>query len=383
MEIEATPSEFYEEEIKKKVAEGKIPKFVIKRKQKSFVDKSKTPMWQLEQFFIREQEARRNSTYTIKHYEQTFRVFYEFLAFNYAENADTIDAIFDNAKDVKNPYVEYGSLFPIAVLENDDLQREFGEYLMDRREASEQTVLSYFRDYRAFMYYAMGEGWIEPFAITVKDKEPPIKQTYSDSEIKKLLKKPSTDNFEENRNWVLINYLLDTGNRIQTIINLKVKDIDFDDKFININTQKSGKTTRLGLTKKLARVLKEYINDYRTDENGVVLEEDFLFCNRYGEKLTDSGIKKAIKEYNLSRGVQKTSCHLFRHTYAKLWITSGGDLISLKQALGHSSIKMVQRYANLYATDVRDKMEEHSALNQQRISSGETIKKRTVIKKNK
>ena len=385
IEVDATLEELNEEEINRHIIEDKVPKFVVPRKQKSFLDKTKTPLWKLEEAFINEQEARRNSPYTIKHYQQTFRVFYEFLAYTYCEDSTDIDRMYENAPaSEKNPLAYYGKMLPIALLENDDLQRDFGEYLTDVREVSEKTVETYFRDYRAFMYYAMQNRIITPFAITVQEKEAPIKQVYTDTEIKKLLKKPNTDDFEEVRNWVIINYFLDTGNRLQTVINLKVKDIDFDDNFININTQKSGKTARIGLTKKLGRILQQYIYDYRcNNKSGEPLEDEYLFCTKYGEKFTDGMFKQTIKSYNLSRGVNKTSIHLFRHTYAKLWITSGGDLISLQKTLGHSSLRMVQHYSNLYATDVRDKMEQHSVLNQQRVTSGEKIKKRQPIEKRK
>ena len=59
-----------------------------------------------------------------------------------------------------------------------------------------------------------------------------------------------------------------------------------------------------------------------------------------------------------------------------MWILDGGDILSLQKALGHSSAKMAQRYANLYAQDVKEKIEQHSALSQQRISSGKTIRKK-------
>lgn len=376
-EVEASETEL-EEEVNHRIIDDKVPKFIIKRKQKGFMDKMKTPLWRFEDAFITEQEARRNSLYTIKHYQQTFRVFYEFLAFEYCESAEDITKMHEKYPEEKNPLELYGKMFPIAILENDDLQRDFGEYLQEQRDCGEQTVLSYFRDYRAFMYYAMEQKLIAPFAITVKDKEPPIKNPYTDAEIKRLLKKPTTDAFEEYRNWVMVNYFLDTGNRLQTVINLKVGDIDFDEGFININVQKSGKTTRLGLTKKLSKILEEYIYFYRCDEDGEPQLNAYLFPTRRNEKLKPEGAKKAIKYYNLSRGVTKTSIHLFRHTYAKLWIMKGGDLASLQKTLGHSSLKMVQRYANLYASDVKEKMEQFSALNQQK-GSTESIKRRTQL----
>ena len=375
-EVEASEAEL-EEEVSRRIIDEKVPKFIIKRRQSSFMDKMKTPLWRLEDAFITEQESRRNSPYTIKHYQQTFRVFYEFLAFEYCEDADDIDKMYDKYPDEKNPLALYGKMFPIAILENDELQKEFGDYLERERECGEQTILSYYRDFRAFMYFAMEKKLIQPFAISVSDTEPAIKNPYTTEEIRRLLKKPDIDNFEEYRNWVIVNYFLSTGNRLQTVKNLKVGDIDFEDGFININVQKSGKTMRLGLTKKLSKVLQEYIYYYRTDEDTEQpLYDEPLFCTRKGLKFTDNGFKNTMRNYHLSRGVHKTSLHLYRHTYAKLWITSGGDLISLQKTLGHSSLKMVQRYANLYATDVRDKMEEHAALNQQAIAKEKPVQRR-------
>jgi integrase/recombinase XerD len=233
------------------------------------------------------------------------------------------------------------------------------------------------------MYYAMENKIITPFSITVHAAATDIKDVYTTAEIKRLLKKPVNDNFEEYRNWVVVNYLLGTGNRINTIINLKVKDIDFEDGFININTQKNGKSMRIGLVPKLSRILSEYILRCRTTDDGEVLENEYLFCNRFGEQITRHGLSKAIAHYNQSRGVYKTSIHLFRHTYAKLWITSGGDLINLQKNLGHSTLVMVQHYSNLYSTDVKREMEKHSALSQQRVTTGATLKKRKAIQMQK
>ena len=89
--------------------------------------------------------------------------------------------------------------------------------------------------------------------------------------------------------------------------------------------------------------------------------------------MTRSGLTSAIRNYNLRRGVNKTSIHLFRHTFAKNWITSGGDLITLSKVLTHSELEMVKRYSNLYAYDVKEEMEQHSALSKLRTKSGATL----------
>ena len=325
------------------------PKFNIVRKQKELIDKTK-PLFKLENAFIQEQEARRNSSYTIKHYKQTFRIFNEFLAYWYSESADEFDKIYGTCpQGTKNPFEFYGKLFPILVLDNEELQLDFGRYLTEVREVSEQTVLTYFRDFRAFMYYAMDCGCTNRRNITIREVEPPIKEVYNDREIKALLRAPTTDDYVDNRNWVIVNYLLGTGNRLQTIINLKVGDIELESGYVNINVQKNKHTTRLGLPSRLVGVLRNYIADYRSDENGMPLLNSYLFATQYGEKITAQGLYKSLAHYIRSRGVNKTSIHLFRHTFAKMWILDGGDVLSLQKALGHSNLKMAQRYANLYA----------------------------------
>ena len=367
------------EAIKNEKESRKIPEFTLKRKRKDVIDKMTSPLWKLEVMFINEQEARRNSPYTIKHYQRTFKKIYQFLAIETSNEVEDIDAMYDSDKvpEGTDALEYFGSMLPISALEINDIQKEFGDYLQ-RNGANEQTILSYFRDFKAIMYFAMDNGWITPYRITVQAKDPDVKQVYSASEIKKLLVKPDIDNFTEYRNWVIIKYLLATGNRVQTIVNLKVGDVDLEEGYVNINTQKNKTTMRIGLVKQIVRVLDEYIQEYRTDSDGNRLDDEYLFCNRFGEQLTPGGLQSAIADYNRSRGVTKTSIHLFRHTFAKNWITSGGDIASLQKMLGQTSIAVVQRYANLYSSDVKAKAQEHAILANTRISSGETMKRRTI-----
>lgn len=241
---------------------------------------------------------------------------------------------------------------------------------------SQQTINHYLRHYRAFGNFCEEKGYIEGFSCPIKEVEAPIKQVYTNTELKKLLAKPKKDNFIEFRNYCIVALILATGARSQTIRSIKIDDVDLANGYINFNTTKAHKVVRLGLEHKIRIDLAEYIAEYRTyDANGEeVSKEEFLFCNEYGEELTRHGLIKAIANYNRRRGVEKTSIHLLRHTFAKNWITSGGDIISLAKVLTHSELTMVQKYANLYADDVKEEIEQHSTLSQLRKSSGKTIR---------
>lgn len=100
-----------------------------------------------------------------------------------------------------------GGLFPISILTTDGLERDYRKYLTNLG-VNEQTIAAYFRAYRAIAYFAMEEGWIPRRKISIKQPEPPIKNCYTDDEIKRLVRKPKTDDFLENRNWVMVNYSL-------------------------------------------------------------------------------------------------------------------------------------------------------------------------------
>lgn len=239
-------------------------------------------------------------------------------------------------------------------------------------DVSIQTVNSYLRGLRAFGRFCMDKGYFTEFDCPIKEVDPPLKQVYTQKELKALCVKPPIEEFAQYRNYIVVVLLLATGMRAKTVINLRISDVDLEEGYINLNTTKSHKVVRIGLERKAQRELAEYISYWRTGEE--VMETDYLICNAYGEQMTRSGLAKAIATYNQQRGVEKTSIHLFRHTFAKNWITSGGDIISLAHVLTHSELEMVKRYANLYGSDVKDEIAKHSVLSQIRTASGMTLK---------
>jgi len=321
----------------------------------------------VEKEFLIEQEVKGNSKDTLKYYRTSFRQMNKFIAIQ-----ELGEKLPSNMKD--DDIIKTGEKMPLGVLLDKDFEVSFKRHL-EEQGCNPRTVNTYFRAYRAFAYYCMDEGWIPIRKISIKTSKAPIKQVYSEEELKKLMKKPKTSDFTEYRNWVIVNYMLATGNRLSSIVALNIEDIDLESGYINVNVQKNKKPVTIPLVKQMRRILKEYISLYRNLEEDLELSPtDPLFCNRFGERLTGDGLINAISKYNKRRGVEKTSIHLFRHTFAKSWILSGGDLFSLQKMLGHSSLDMVKNYANLYSRDIKDKAEEFSFLSNTRRTTGNTIK---------
>jgi integrase/recombinase XerD len=227
---------------------------------------------------------------------------------------------------------------------------EFINYIRGRNPNIRDTsVNSYLRGIRAIFYFFMEEGYTPKFNIKLIKAEKTIRETYTTAELERLLKKPNIKacSFAEYRNWVIVCYLLGTGNRERTVCNVKIGDLDFDTHEIKLTATKNKKQYIIPMSRVLERTLSEYL-EYRKGE-----AEDYLFCNIYGQQMKNDTLTSAIKRFNHSRGVVKTSIHLFRHTFAKNWILNNGDIFRLQKLLGHSSIEIVKEYVNMFGADLQ------------------------------
>lgn len=87
-----------------------------------------------------------------------------------------------------------------------------------------------------------------------------------------------------------------------------------------------------------------------------------MFCSATEKPLSKDGIKTAVIRYNLSKGVVKTSVHLYRHTFAVHFLYNGGTLARLQELLGHSTMEMSRKYAKNYCMDLEDKFQDTNPL---------------------
>lgn len=78
-----------------------------------------------------------------------------------------------------------------------------------------------------------------------------------------------------------------------------------------------------------------------------------------------------MARYNNSRGVTKTSVHIYRNTFAKHWILSGGDIVRLQKILSHKKLNMVLEYVDMYGNDLQKGFDDFNPLSA--FSKGEHI----------
>ncbi|MCI7448697.1 MAG: tyrosine-type recombinase/integrase [Blautia sp.] len=231
-------------------------------------------------------------------------------------------------------------------------------FLRDSYNWQDVTINSHLRSLRAFLYYCMSMKMMPEFKIQLIKAEKKIKETYSDAELELLLKKPNLAycNFTEYKTWVFENYLLATGNRISTALNVKIQDVDLENGVIRLAKTKNRKQQLIPLSHALAEILVEYV-EVRGGS-----PDDYLFCGACGEKAATRTFQDNVANYNHRRGVTKTSCHAFRHTFAKHWILNGGDVFRLQKILGHSDLSVTREYVNMFAPDLQMDFERFNPL---------------------
>ena len=169
-------------------------------------------------------------------------------------------------------------------------------------------------------------------------------------------------------------FILNDYNRLETVSKVAIGDIDFENHKIALLHTKNKRQYFIPLSQDLSKVLAEYLS-YRKGN-----KDDALFCNAYGNPLKKRTIQTDIQQYNTKRGVEKTSIHIFRHTFAQLWIENGGDIFKLQEILSHSSLEMVKEYLRMFGDNLQDGFNSHNPLdcfNRERKQSGNRIRMRT------
>lgn len=230
---------------------------------------------------------------------------------------------------------------------------EFIVALRDDPKINEVSMGTYARDLKTLMRFFMKCEYLPWFEIKLPKADIEPIETYSDWELRKLLKKPDIRkcSFATYRSWVIVNFLLSTGIRQNSLINLKIKDIDFDNNIVYVNVTKNRKPLIIPLNADMIKILQEYLK-YRKGEG-----DEWLFCSIYGEKMTRSSCYHALWDYSHYRGVDRTGVHRFRHTFAKKWVMMGGSVVTLQKIIGHSSLSITEGYLNILTTDLKKDME--------------------------
>lgn len=125
----------------------------------------------------------------------------------------------------------------VSVKYADEITQEvFEGFLLQELDAGKKvtSLNSRIRGLRVFFNFCTEREYMKPISVKLMKEEETIKETYTDAELLRLLKRPESNSWVEWRTWAAVNYLVATGNRASTVINIKISDVDFDEMTIRL-----------------------------------------------------------------------------------------------------------------------------------------------------
>ena len=231
---------------------------------------------------------------------------------------------------------------------NIDMIRNYLKYL-DSLKYKKNSISKNLSSLRSYYKFLTEEKVVlnNPFkniSNPKKDKKLPDFLNYE--EINKLFDSADTTTPLGLRNRCILELLYDTGIRVSELVNLKINDIEFDKKAINI-LGKGKKERIVYYGDYLQEVLDKYINDSRKYLLNNKLSE-YLILNNNGSKITTRGVEYIIdKMVNEAAIKHKISPHVLRHTFATHMLNGGADIKSIQQLLGHESLSTTGIYTHI------------------------------------
>ncbi len=192
-----------------------------------------------------------------------------------------------------------------------------------------------------------------------------LPEVLSVEEIERILAVIDLSKPEGQRNRAIVETLYGSGLRVSELVNLKLSDIDFDQHFMRVEG-KGSKQRLVPLSELAEKAIKLWLYDRNLLEikHG---QQDFVFLNRRGHKLTREMIFIITKQLAAEAGIQKTiSPHTFRHSFATHLLEGGANLRAIQEMLGHESIITTEIYTHMDMTFLRTEILDKHPRNQQK-----------------
>lgn len=251
-----------------------------------------------------------------------------------------------------------GSLKKPSELKLKDLQ-QFVKWVneLGMMSSSQARIIS---GIKAFYKYCAIENISQTDPTTLLEA-PKLKRALPDvlsfEEIENIIAQIDLSKPEGGRNKAILEIMYSCGLRVTEVVNLKISQLYFDAGFVRV-TGKGDKERLIPVGKPAAKYVKIYLKDIRTHIVVKKGNEDIVFLNKRGTKLSRIMIFLIIKELVKKAGIKKTvSPHTFRHSFATHLVEGGADLRAVQEMLGHESITTTEIYTHLDREFLRKTLE--------------------------
>ena len=197
---------------------------------------------------------------------------------------------------------------------------------------------------KGFFNYAIKNGLVgsSPFELVSSPKSPNyLPSVLSPEDVEQLLNfKPK--NIQEIRDMAIVELIYSSGLRVSEAVNVNLTDFEESKDFLRILGK--GSKTRLV---PVGRFAQSAINQWIEKRKTLATIDEALFVNLRGKRISTRSVQERIKSLALMQGLPPVNPHMLRHSFATHLLESSGDLRSIQELLGHSSLSTTQIYTRL------------------------------------
>ena len=283
--------------------------------------------------------------------ERQLKFFFEFLANEKKLSENTLQSYKRDLKQFKR-YLEACEIHYNRVKEED-----IKDYIKEQQENGKKSssISRCIASIRSFYQFVLKRKKIKvdpTLNIQAPKIEKRVPNILTSKEVELLLEQPKDVDLKGTRDKAMLEFAYATGMRVTEIISLNLEDVNLEEGYVTCHTGNKQRTIPLGTMALTA--LKEYIQDARdilikTDD------EQALFVNINGKRLTRQGFWKIIKYYKEQAHITKDiTPHVLRHSFATHLLQNGADLKAIQTMLGHSDISSTQIYMQFQDGGLKD-----------------------------
>lgn len=245
----------------------------------------------------------------------------------------------------------------LSELTEDDID-DYIFYLQDLSTINPTTLNNKLRDLRTFLIFAHSKNWSPKIKITLLNVQEPeiiplsgeqLREIYDACMMRKTL--------DRVRDYTIMRLFEETGIRLSECLSLKIENIDMRRGLIRLGHTKNKKAREAYFTPDMRREMNLYLEARQSflTSQGIKPNNHVWIVTKgpnVGQSVAPSTVQERIRKYGRLAGISiRVSPHTFRHTFARNFLMAGGDIFTLQELLGHSTLDMVRRYVRLFGRD--------------------------------
>lgn len=221
------------------------------------------------------------------------------------------------------------------------------------------TVQTYIRAVRAFLTWCyheelMSENLTEKFRLPKAQRK--TIDVLTDSEICRLFSCFNLRNPVSLRNACVCSLMLDCGLRLNEVVTLTLDHLRLTDGYAIVDG-KGNKQRIVPLGYQTRKLLLRYLS-----HRPLSVKHSAVFIQRDLTPITDNTLRLMFRRLKTQANIPRIRAHLLRHTFATNFLQNGGDIYTLQQILGHTSLEMVKRYVHFTPVKMQSTHAKYSPL---------------------